>query len=106
MLGYGVQSDMQQDCLRAWTASQELGQSTTAAAFWDGAVGVVFTDAGDEYTVSDLTHDVPRFRRGLVDAVQLFGGTGEAHLAAVVNPHHEGSRIQGGTGPEPTSVVD
>jgi hypothetical protein len=47
--------------LRVWTASRELGQSTTAAAFWDPAAGVVFSDTGDEYTVAGLTLDVSRF---------------------------------------------
>lgn len=87
-LAYGTQSMMQQDCLRVWVTSQELGAATTASAFWDGAVGVVLSAEVDDYTVSHLTHDVSRFWRALAEAVRLFGGIGEAHLAVVLNTSH------------------
>jgi hypothetical protein len=95
MLRYAVKADVQQDCLRAWTTSQELGQSTTASAFWDGAAAVAFSDAGGEYTVDTLTRDVSRFWRALAEVVQLFGGTGSSHLAVLLNPRHAGLKKAG-----------
>lgn len=99
MVDYGVQSSIHQDCLLAWTASAEVGQGTTAAAFWDGAVAVVYSDVGREYLVPTFAHDVRRFWRALVCAVELFGGVGDAHLAIVLNRDHPALRAERTTVP-------
>ncbi len=98
--GYGTESQlsMHQDCLRAWTPPQDVGQGTTVAAIWDGAVAVVLNESKTDYSVGELIIDVRRFWVGLARVVQLFGGTGDAHLAVVINPKHasllRGSRVR------------
>lgn len=78
---YGVRGSVHQDCLRVWTASEECGEGTTAAAFWDGCVAIVWSSL-DEVAVPDITRNARRFWETLVKAVQFFGGQGEAHLAS------------------------
>jgi hypothetical protein len=62
-------------------------------------VSVVVSDSNDDYGVSHLTSDIGRFWRALAHAVELFDGTGDAHLVVVVNPSHPGLRQTRGVAP-------
>jgi hypothetical protein len=103
MLRYRVGFEVRQDCIRAWTASREIGAGATAAVFWDGAAAASFAIEDDDFSVSELTELAGRYWRGLQAALALFGWSGDAHLTVAFNS----AKVRGfhKRGPTPTTEV-
>lgn len=88
MLGYSVAVDVQQDRLRVWTTSREMGASWTAAAYWDGACGAVFSTPGDEWYSQETASRIRQAWRVMAALAARLGGQGDAHLVVRFNEAH------------------
>jgi hypothetical protein len=91
-----VRAAVYQDRLQVWTSSEELGRSIIATANWNGVVAVTLANVTEgDYHVPDIARDMRRFWPALAEAVRLFGGLGDAHLAMVFNRDHDDIRKGG-----------
>jgi len=87
-LMYSFGYSVQQDCVRAWPPSRELGSAWTATAYWDGAVSAAFSTTSAELYISEFVARVRDAWAVLVQAATALGGSGTAHLAVAVRHDH------------------
>ena len=85
---YGVRGSVHQDCLRVWTASEECGEGTTAAAFWDGCVAIVWSSL-DEVAVPDITRNARRFWGDARQGRPVLRGSRRGASGVVINRSNE-----------------
>lgn len=87
-LRYPVSPRTSQDRFLTRPGSDELGAAWTLASYWDGSVGAVFTDTGDDAPA--LTERIRQAWGVIASLVEQLGGYGEAHLVVLVNGDHHG----------------
>lgn len=88
MMRYPAKSAVEQDCLRAWPTSRELGQCWTATAYWDGAVSAVYATSSSDFNISEIVARARRAWSVLVSLAADLGGSGAAHVVVTVRPEH------------------
>ena len=89
MLGFSVGGLLQQNSLRQWTTSEQMGAGWTAAAYWDGAVAATFSDNGGEFYLAETIQRVHQGWEVLAELAEVYGGRGEAHLYVLVQHRHK-----------------